>query len=247
MTERRGYDASVTTLSAGPVAGSRYLLLVDISGYTTFLSDVERAHGEDFSGGLPAGYRVLGELLDGVVRGIAPEFDLVKLEGDAVFGAAPAARLDGLGDTVIDRLVALYAAFATQREGMRDVNDDKCVACNSVQHLDLKAVLHRGVAVAQQVGGTEDLHGPAVNVAHRLLKNTVRDRIGYRPYLFVTAPAAAQLGLEGRGFAHDERYADVGRIEGRVLDLAELAGVAPAVPPIKPIATDSWPDLSIVS
>ena len=96
----------MTTPSTGPIAGSRYLLLVDISGYTKFLAGVESTHGEDFSGGLPAGYRVLGELLDGVVRGIAPEFDVVKLEGDAVFGAAPATRLDGLGDTVIDRLAA---------------------------------------------------------------------------------------------------------------------------------------------
>jgi hypothetical protein len=236
----------VTTASAGPAAGSRYLLLVDISGYTTFLADVERAHGEDFSGGLPAGYRVLGELLDGVVRGIAPAFDLVKLEGDAVFGAAPAARLEGQADTVVDRLATMYAAFATQRASMKDVQDDKCVACNSVQHLDLKAILHRGLAVAQQVGGTEDLHGPAVNAAHRLLKNKIRDRIGYRPYLFVTAPAAAGLGLGDRGFEHEETYADIGRIDGRVLDLAELAGAAPALPPSKAIAPDSWPDLSIV-
>ena len=236
----------MTTQSAGPAVGSRYLLLVDISGYTTFLADVERAHGEDFSGGLPAGYRVLGELLDKIVRGIAPQFDLVKLEGDAVFGAAPAARLDGMGNTVVDRMAEMYAAFAAQRTSMLDVGDDKCVACNSVKHLDLKAILHYGLAVAQQVGGTEDLHGPAVNAAHRLLKNTIRDRIGYRPYLFVTAPALAALGLGDRGFEHVETYADVGRIRGRVLDLAEVSGAAPAVPPIKPVATDSWPDLSIV-
>lgn len=236
----------MTTPSTGPVAGSRYLLLVDISGYTGFLAGIEKAHGEDFSAGLPAGYRVLGELLDGVVRGIAPEFDLVKLEGDAVFGAAPAARLDGLGDSVIDRLTAMYAAFATQRESMRDVHNDKCVACVAVQHLDLKAILHRGLAVAQQVGGTEDLHGPAVNVAHRLLKNGVRDRIGYRPYLIVTAPAVAGLGLGKRGFEHEETYTDVGRIDGRVLDLAELESVQPAVPPGPAISTEPWPDLSIV-
>jgi hypothetical protein len=38
----------------------------------------------------------------------------------------------------------------------------------------------------------------------------------------------------------------VDRIEGRVLDLAELAGVSPAVAPIAPIATEPWPGLSIV-
>ncbi len=245
-TSCRAYDVTVTTPSTGAAAGSRYLLLVDISGYTAFLAGVENTHGEDFSGGLPAGYRVLGELLDGVVRGIASEFDVVKLEGDAVFGAAPAARLDGLGEAVVDRLAAMYAAFAAQRVALRSSSDDRCVACTSVEHLDLKAILHRGLAVAQRVGGTEDLHGPAVNAAHRLLKNGVRSRIGYRPYLFVTAPAAAGLGLVGRGFEHEETYADIGRIQGRILDLAELAGVSPAIPQITAIASEPWPDLRIV-
>jgi hypothetical protein len=48
-------------------ASLRYLLLADISGYTAFLNGVEEAHGVDFSAGLPAGYEVLGALLDAVV------------------------------------------------------------------------------------------------------------------------------------------------------------------------------------
>ena len=61
--------------------GQRYLLLADISGYTAFMAGVELAHGVDFSLGIPAGYTILGELLDGVVEGLQPEFGLVKLEG----------------------------------------------------------------------------------------------------------------------------------------------------------------------
>jgi hypothetical protein len=38
----------------------------------------------------------------------------------------------------------------------------------------------------------------------------------------------------------------VGRIEGRVLDLADLAGVPPAVPPITATTTEPRPDVSIV-
>ena len=57
---------------ADVVAGQRYLLLADISGYTTFLNGVERAHGIDFSDGLPAGYEVLGALREAVVDGAQP-------------------------------------------------------------------------------------------------------------------------------------------------------------------------------
>jgi hypothetical protein len=84
--------------AADAPAGERYLLLADISGYSGFMTGVEMAHGVDFGAGIPAAYSVLGDLLDVVIRGVEPDFALVKLEGDAVFAAAPAAGLDG-GET----------------------------------------------------------------------------------------------------------------------------------------------------
>jgi hypothetical protein len=60
-----------------------------------------------------------------------------------------------------------------------------------------------------------------VTVAHRLLKNTVRERIGFRPYLFLTDAAATALGLSQVGLAHSEEYPDAGRIQGRLLGLGE--------------------------
>jgi class 3 adenylate cyclase len=201
-------------------AGERYLLLADISGYTGFMTSVEDAHGVDFSGGIPAAYSVLGGLLDTVIAGVGPDFDLVKLEGDAVFAAAPASRLDDDGDRVVDHLRTMYGSFTDARTRAIPASDHVCTACPSVAHLDLKAVLHRGQSVRQAVGTGSDLLGPAVNVAHRLLKNTVRDRIGFRPYLFVTDAAARSLGVSEAGLAHREEYADSGEITGRIVELA---------------------------
>ena len=84
-------------------------------------------------------------------------------------------------------------------------------------------MLHRGYAVRQRVGSGSDLLGSAVTVAHRLLKNTIRERIGFRPYLFVTNPAGTALGLSQAGLAHVEEYPDAGRIEGRIVELGEPA------------------------
>ena len=159
-------------------AGERYLLLADISGYTSFMSGVEQEHGVDFSGGIPAAYGILGALLDTVIEGVEPGFALVKLEGDAVFAAAPAGSLDGQGDRVVEMIGATYRAFVDSRTRAIPSSDHVCIACPAVAHLDLKAVLHRGPAVRQSVGAGSDLLGPAVTVAHRLLKNTVRERIG---------------------------------------------------------------------
>ena len=204
-------------------AGERYLLLADISGYTGFMAGVEQEHGIDFGGGIPAAYSVLGDLLNAVIEGVAPDFALVKLEGDAVFAVAPAARLDGQGDRVLEKLGTMYRAFTDGRTRAIPASDHICTACPAVAHLDLKAVLHRGHAVRQVVGSGSDLLGPAVTVAHRLLKNTIRERIGFRPYLFVTDAAAAALGLSQVGFAHREEYADAGQIGGRVVELGEPA------------------------
>src|SRR5436305_1471344 len=87
-----------TSSSASPrtpsEASERYLILADISGYTAFLAGIQETHGLDFSMGVPAGYEIIAELLDVVVRGLSPTFTLAKIEGDAVFATAPVASLD---------------------------------------------------------------------------------------------------------------------------------------------------------
>ena len=185
------------------------------------MSGVEQEHGVDFSGGIPAAYSILGDLLDAVVEGVKPDLSLVKLEGDAVFAAAPAAGLDGQGDRILETIQETYRAFIAARTRAIPANDHVCIACPAVAHLDLKVVLHRGPAVRQSVGSGSDLLGPAVTVAHRLLKNTVRNRIGARPYLFMTDAAATGLGLQGIGLAHGEDYPDAGQINGRIVELDE--------------------------
>ncbi len=219
--EQAQRSGSVT--SAESSAGERYLLLADITGYTGFMTGVEHEHGVDFSAGIPAAYAVLGDLLDSVIQGVEPDFGLVKLEGDAVFAAAPAARLDGQGEPVLEKLGAMYQSFIARRTRAIPASDHVCTACPAVAHLDLKLILHRGQVVRQNVGSGSDLLGPAVTVAHRLLKNKIREQIGYRPYLFLTDGAATALGLAEVGIAHREEYPDAGQIAGRIVELGARA------------------------
>jgi len=225
-------EQSRAATTADAPAGERYLLLADISGYTGFMVSVEREHGVDFSSGIPAAYAVLGDLLGAVSKGVEPDFAVLKLEGDAVFAAAPAPALDGRGDHVLETLRALYRAFTEGRTRAIPASDHICTACPAVAHLDLKMVLHRGHTVRQTVGSGSDLRGPAVTMAHRLLKNTIRERIGFRPYLFLTDAAATALGLSQAGLEHYEEYPEAGRIGGRIVELDGPARTAmPAAPP----------------
>ena len=214
-----GTDRSGSAGAADLSAGEWYLLLADISGYTGFMAGVETEHGVDFSEGIPAAYGVLGDLLDSVVEGLAPDLTLVKLEGDAVFAMAPASALDGDGARVVAKLCAMYGSFIEHRTAAIPANDHVCIACPAVAHLDLKVVLHRGHAVRQRMGSSSDLLGPAVTVTHRLLKNTVRATTGLEHYLFMTGAAAAGLGSRDMGVDHREAYDDIGPVEGRVLEL----------------------------
>jgi hypothetical protein len=217
-------EGSVPPTGGDPAAGERYLLLADISGYTRFLAGVERTHGLDFSNGIPAAYPILAGLLGAVTEGLEPDFAVVKLEGDAVFAAAPAAELDGRGYRVVQGLRAMYGAFVdTRTRAIPGARDHVCTACPAVAALDLKVVLHRGPTVHQAVGSGSDLLGPAVTLAHRLLKNTVRERIGSRPYLLLTDAAATALELPRVGLAHHEEYPDAGHVGVRIVELERFA------------------------
>ncbi|TMK23179.1 MAG: DUF2652 domain-containing protein, partial [Actinobacteria bacterium] len=130
-------DRSGSPTEADAPAGERYLLLADISGYTGFMAGVEVAHGVDFSGGIPAAYSVLGALLDAVIDGVEPDFAVVKLEGDAVFAAAPASRLDSRGVLVLEKLRSMYRAFIDGRTRAIPASDHMCTACPAVAYLDL--------------------------------------------------------------------------------------------------------------
>jgi class 3 adenylate cyclase len=210
---------TASTTTNGP-AGDHYLLLADISGYTAFMAGVEVAHGVDFSAGIPAGFGIVGALLDAVVDGVQPDFEIAKLEGDAVFAIAPAGALDTHGDSVLGQLQAVHRAFhERQAVSAANARDHVCVACPAVSTLELKMVLHRGQVVRQTVGASSEVLGPAVNLAHRLLKNSVQAQLGFRPYLLMTDAAADALGLDGVGLEHREEYPDVGTVGGRVVDL----------------------------
>jgi Protein of unknown function (DUF2652) len=213
-------DASTASPRAVSEASERYLILADISGYTAFLAGIAQTHGIDFSSGVPAGYEIIAELLDVVVRGLTPRFTIAKIEGDAVFAIAPVAPLDAAGDEMLAWLRGINAAFReVQRVQASVASDHICTACPVASTLWLKMFLHRGVGVQVTGRSHAEIHGPAVTAVHHLLKNHVVSRVGPRPYLLVTSVAADHLGLSDSGLAHHEDYPDTGRIGGRIIGL----------------------------
>ncbi len=184
------------------------LLLADISGYTHFLQSVADAHRALIVDAPepPAAYAVMSSLLDGIVAAVRPYFRLAKFEGDAVFAVADDEALDGQG--LLDTLQRCYMAFRNRLTSVGSEWTCTCNACVTINSLDLKFIAHHGTYVAQPIGGHEELLGPDVNLAHRLLKNHARDLVGAVPYALITDAAAQALSISTDGMVDGEEAYD---------------------------------------
>jgi hypothetical protein len=179
------------------IAAEGPLLLADISGYTSFLQDVEVAHRHDAfaDGAVPEAYGLMSSLLDGIVARVVPPFTLAKIEGDAVFVFGTAGNGVPTGETLLDLVRACYAEFQARRAQAGAIWTCTCDACMRADTLDLKFVLHAGRYVLQEIAGSRELSGPDVVMAHRLLKNRAAEVVGGGAYLVLSAAAAASLDI----------------------------------------------------
>jgi hypothetical protein len=186
-----------------------YLILADISGYTSYLAGVELTHAQD----------VLTELLELIVEHFKPLLTIVKLEGDAVFAHVPHTKIQR-DEILLELMESTYLAFRDRVESILRRTTCECNACKSIPNLDLKFILHYGEYIQQNVSGIIELVGSDVNLAHRLLKNRVSDATGWKAYALFTEAGLKQLNVEVDNL-HDqiESYEHLGEVKTYSLDL----------------------------
>lgn len=179
-----------------------FLVLADISGFTAFLTTTELQHGPP----------IIAELLEEVIRRIAPPLEIHGIEGDAVFALGP----DGTVLPPATLREVLRGAFVGFRAKQRELAADEscgCNACRGVDKLRLKTIGHYGPFFEYTVGGRPQIAGPDVILAHRMLKNGVAPGSDYalltRTALDHMAIDPTLLGLVAR----TERYEHFGEIE----------------------------------
>ena len=193
-----------------PAAESGCFVIADVSGYTQYLRDTELEHAQN----------VLADLMETVVRRLRPALRISKLEGDAVFAYALESEVEA--SMLLDTVDETYFAFRSRLRDIGQATTCDCNACRLIPRLNLKFVAHNGRFVRSLVAGNEELTGSDVIVAHRLLKNNVKDRLGLSGYALLTESCLAALGLDPLALGmreHREQYADVGEIPGYVEDL----------------------------
>jgi len=188
----------VTGSAPTPVNGP--LLLADISGYTSFLQSVAAAHRDDaFAGGtVPDAYAMMSDLLDGIVGRVVPPFTLAKLEGDAVFVYATDVGSIPRAGSMLECLHDCYADFRRRLDSAHQIWTCRCDACSRIDALDLKFVLHAGSFVIQSIAGGQELVGPEVVMAHRLLKTEAAALVGHA-YALITEDAVTRFEVPTEG------------------------------------------------
>ncbi|HEY3476529.1 MAG TPA: DUF2652 domain-containing protein [Anaerolineales bacterium] len=186
-----------------------YLVLADISGYTSYLAGVELTHARD----------ILTELLNLIVEHFKPFLAIVKLEGDAVFAHVPKTKVVR-DETLLELFESTYLAFRDRVEGIRRRTTCQCNACKAIPTLDLKFILHFGEYVLQNVSGITELVGSDVNLTHRLLKNHVSEATGWKAYALFTEAGLKRLNVRMENLHEQvESYEHLGNVKTYSLDL----------------------------
>jgi hypothetical protein len=186
-----------------------YLVLADISGYTSFVAQTEIEHA-----GLALSY-----LLETIVEKLDDLLTIAKLEGDAVFAYVEDARLEDCR-VLMDLIDQTYLAFREKALALYNQATCPCRACRALPTLDLKLILHHGDFVLQQVAGIRDLLGTDVNLIHRLLKNGVVESTGWKGYALFTDQALEHMQCgKDNYFKRCETYEHLGDVNIYCMDM----------------------------
>jgi hypothetical protein len=191
------------------------IILADISGYTRFMLDNQKAavHGQIF----------ISNLIESLLEQVDIPLTLQEIEGDAVFLYAAHPGADDAWHTVIEqvslKLEKFFDAWFASMAAHIEANPCACAICRSSHLLGLKIIVHSGEAMFHTIARRPQVSGTDVILAHRLLKNSLPSN----EYLLLTETAYAAMGayLPGTFDAHRESYEGFGNLPLRVRLLGE--------------------------
>jgi uncharacterized protein YndB with AHSA1/START domain len=191
-----------------------YLVIADITGYTAFLGGSELEHAEDS----------LKDLIGLLIEQTKSPLVISRLEGDAVISYAPEASFLQ-GQTMVEIIENTYVKFREARQRMKLNTSCTCNACQNIPNLDLKFFVHHGTYVLQTMTNYTELVGNDVNVAHRILKNKIKEETGIAAYAAFSEAAVDALGIHefvDEMQEYTEEFPDVGEVKLYVEDLSPI-------------------------
>jgi Protein of unknown function (DUF2652) len=187
-----------------------FIILVDISGYTNFIRmhKMSLLHAE----------KIIGELMESMLDEVESPVVIHEILGDAISLYALDDGSPDLADGLYRQLERYFLAFRKQEAYLlRECGICTCDACNTINQLKVKAILHSGNAAFTKVHNIVKISGQDIITAHRLLKNSIDSD----EYIFITNSFLEKCdSFDKAGFVeHVEDYDVIGPVRGIVKTL----------------------------
>jgi 2-polyprenyl-3-methyl-5-hydroxy-6-metoxy-1,4-benzoquinol methylase len=181
--------------------------IADISEYTQFIfsNEKEIAHSQI----------IIQDLITTLLDEVEFPLQLIRIEGDAIFLYAdkddPEQPWESVSKDLVSNMIAMFQVFADKLSELTIHKICNCSACNNIEKMNLKAVVHSGPAAFYRVNEHQELTGTGPIIVHRLLKNSIESDA----YILFTESAYNDLPLPEGGDVEEgeETYHDIGTIK----------------------------------
>jgi hypothetical protein len=200
------------------------LVVVDISGYTRFITErsLTLAHAE----------QIISDLMNAVLDQAQHPLVLNKLEGDAalLYAEVDVANSGGFRE-ILSQVRSFFPAFSHCASELSKLRQNcSCDACRNISALSIKAFVHTGDILLKQIRQFEEVAGEPVILLHRLMKNGVEGS----EYVLLSDAAMRGAGLDQADLrSHIEEVDGMGTHQLWLADASNLPESnlpAPAIP-----------------
>ncbi len=158
------------------------LFIPDISGFTQFVNQTEVRHGQ----------HIISELLELLIDANSMGMELAEIEGDALLFYKKN-QLPSFS-SIAEQARNMFLGFHSHLKKYQTRRICECGACRSAGELSLKFIVHSGPIEFIKVKDRLKPYGPAVILAHKLLKNDIDDS----EYLLLTEPVLDHGNTQNR-------------------------------------------------
>lgn len=141
---------------------STLLFIPDISGFTNFVNVTEISHSR----------HIISELLEIIINSDQNKMTVSEIEGDAVLfykDEMPTA------EKLLEQCEVTFKNFHGHLKRYNTERICRCGACETASELSLKFIVHSGRVEKMDINGHQKLHGSDVILAHRLMKNSIKN------------------------------------------------------------------------
>ena len=190
-----------------------FIALVDISGYTNFVSghNLDSSKDKKLSQGQAHAEHIISDLLEKVIDELDGVLTINKLEGDAALFYAIPDDPNELSEVIIQKLQTSFKIFNQRLNDIMFCETWPCSTCPEVGDLRLKSFVHYGEFLIKKINQFKEIAGQDVILAHRLMKNS----ISVSEYMLFTKSFSEIKNLNSLGSIEErkEKYDGLGSVD----------------------------------